>query len=211
MKIFLLEDDYSLNDTIKEMLEKDGFVVDSFYNGEKAFENILQDYNLYILDINVPNIDGITILEKIKSINANSKVIIISANIDIEKITQAYEKDCDDYIKKPFDLLEFRLKVRKITNHFQIEQFALNIYFNMKTKSLYKNKEEVYLTKLEKNLLFLLLKNRSKKISHHQIEEFLYEGTAKTSMAIRTLVKRLRDKLPKDTIFNSLDEGYYIK
>ncbi|WP_418180101.1 response regulator transcription factor [Aliarcobacter lanthieri] len=98
-KIFLLEDDYSLNDTIKDMLEKSSFIVNSFYNGEEAFDNILGDYSLYILDINVPNIDGITILEKIKSINPNAKVIIISANIDIDKITEAYEKDCDDYIK----------------------------------------------------------------------------------------------------------------
>ncbi|MCT7556362.1 response regulator transcription factor [Aliarcobacter butzleri] len=105
-KIFLLEDDYCLNDTIKDMLNKNGFSVDAFYDGEKAFENILGEYVLYILDINVPNIDGIIILEKIKSVNSNAKVIIISANIDIDKITEAYEKDCDDYIKKPFDLQE---------------------------------------------------------------------------------------------------------
>ena len=61
-KIFLLEDDFSLNESIKEMLEESGFVVDTFYNGQKAFENILGDYALYILDINVPNIDGITLL-----------------------------------------------------------------------------------------------------------------------------------------------------
>lgn len=86
-KIFLLEDDYSLNETIKLMLDKIGFTVDSFYNGEKAFDNIIDEYALYILDINVPNIDGLTILEKIKSVNPNAKVIIISANIDIDKIT----------------------------------------------------------------------------------------------------------------------------
>lgn len=210
-KIFLLEDDFSLNETIKEMLNKSGFVVDSFYSGEKAFENILGDYALYILDINVPNIDGITILEKIKSINQNSKVIIISANIDINQITLAYEKDCDDYIKKPFDIEEFRLKIGRLTKHFEVENLASNFSFNLRTKILYENDKEIYLTKSEKNLLFLLLSNRAEKITHHQIEEFVYSGVAKTSTAIRTLIKRLRDKLPKDTILNSLDEGYYIK
>ncbi|MFA7070542.1 MAG: response regulator [Sulfurimonas sp.] len=178
-KIFLLEDDFSLNETIKEMLEKDGFKVDSFYNGEKALENILQDYALYILDINVPNIDGLFVLEKIKNTNPNSKVIIISANIDINKITQAYEKDCDDYIKKPFDLQEFRLKVRKISNSFDILKIDNELFFNMKTKVLYTKKEEISLTKLEKKLLFLLLQNKDKKVTHQNIENFVYEGVSK--------------------------------
>lgn len=210
-KIFLLEDDYSLNETIKEMLNKSGFVVDSFYNGEKAFENVLEDYVLYILDINVPNIDGITILEKIKSINPNSKVIIISANISIDKIALAYEKECDDYIKKPFDIEEFRLKIRRITKQFEIEKLTSDTYFNLRTRVLYENDEEKYLTKSEKNLLFLFLSNKGEKITHNQIEEFVYGGLARTSTAIRSLIKRLRDKLPKNTILNSLDEGYYIK
>lgn len=210
-KIFLLEDDFSLNETIKEMLNKSGFVVDSFYSGEKAFENILGDYALYILDINVPNIDGITLLEKVKSMNPSAKVIIISANIDIDKITQAYENDCEDYIKKPFDLQEFRLKIGRLTKHFEVENLASNFSFNLRTKVLYEKDKEIYLTKYEKSLLFLLLSNRAEKITHHQIEEFVYNGVSKTSVAVRTLIKRLRAKLPKDSIKNSLDEGYYIK
>lgn len=209
-KIFLLEDDFSLNETIKEMLNKSGFVVDSFYSGEKAFENILGDYALYILDINVPNIDGITLLEKVKSMNPSAKVIIISANIDIDKITQAYENDCEDYIKKPFDLQEFRLKIRKITNQYEIEKIE-NLFFNMRKRVLYENEIEINLTKSERNLLYLLINNRGEKITHNQIEEFVYNGVSKTSVAVRTLIKRLRAKLPKDSIKNSLDEGYYIK
>ena len=209
-KIFLLEDDFSLNESIKEMLEESGFVVDTFYNGQKAFENILGDYALYILDINVPNIDGITLLEKVKSMNPSAKVIMISANIDIDKITQAYENDCEDYIKKPFDLQEFRLKIRKITNQYEIEKIE-NLFFNMRKRVLYENEIEINLTKSERNLLYLLINNRGEKITHNQIEEFVYNGVSKTSVAVRTLIKRLRAKLPKDSIKNSLDEGYYIK
>ena len=209
-KIFLLEDDFSLNESIKEMLEESGFVVDTFYNGQKAFDNILGDYALYILDINVPNIDGITLLEKVKSMNPSAKVIIISANIDIDKITQAYENDCEDYIKKPFDLQEFRLKIRKITNQYEIEKIE-NLFFNMRKRVLYENEIEINLTKSERNLLYLLINNRGEKITHNQIEEFVYNGVSKTSVAVRTLIKRLRAKLPKDSIKNSLDEGYYIK
>ena len=209
-KIFLLEDDFSLNESIKEMLEESGFVVDAFYNGQKAFDNIFGNYMLYIFDINVPNVDGITLLEKVKSMNPSAKVIIISANIDIDKITQAYENDCEDYIKKPFDLQEFRLKIRKITNQYEIEKIE-NLFFNMRKRVLYENEIEINLTKSERNLLYLLLNNRGEKITHNQIEEFVYNGVSKTSVAVRTLIKRLRAKLPKDSIKNSLDEGYYIK
>ena len=209
-KIFLLEDDFSLNESIKEMLEESGFVVDAFYNGQKAFDNIFGNYMLYIFDINVPNIDGITLLEKVKSMNPSAKVIIISANIDIDKITQAYENDCEDYIKKPFDLQEFRLKIRKITNQYEIEKIE-NLFFNMRKRVLYENEIEINLTKSERNLLYLLINNRGEKITHNQIEEFVYNGVSKTSVAVRTLIKRLRAKLPKDSIKNSLDEGYYIK
>ena len=209
-KIFLLEDDFSLNESIKEMLEESGFVVDAFYNGQKAFDNIFGNYMLYIFDINVPNIDGITLLEKVKSMNPSAKVIIISANIDIDKITQAYENDCEDYIKKPFDLQEFRLKIRKITNQHEIEKIE-NLFFNMRKRVLYENEIEINLTKSERNLLYLLINNRGEKITHNQIEEFVYKGVSKTSVAVRTLIKRLRAKLPKDSIKNSLDEGYYIK
>lgn len=210
MKIFLLEDDYSLNESIKEMLETENFIVDSFYEGDVAYENIIGDYELYIFDINVPNIDGITLLEKVKSMNPSAKVIIISANIDIDKITQAYENDCEDYIKKPFDLQEFRLKIRKITNQYEIEKIE-NLFFNMRKRVLYENEIEINLTKSERNLLYLLINNRGEKITHNQIEEFVYNGVSKTSVAVRTLIKRLRAKLPKDSIKNSLDEGYYIK
>ena len=209
-KIFLLEDDFSLNESIKEMLEESGFVVDAFYNGQKAFDNIFGNYMLYIFDINVPNIDGITLLEKVKSMNPSAKVIMISANIDIDKITQAYENDCEDYIKKPFDLQEFRLKIRKITNQYEIEKIE-NLFFNMRKRVLYENEIEINLTKSERNLLYLLINNRGEKITHNQIEEFVYNGVSKTSVAVRTLIKRLRAKLPKDSIKNSLDEGYYIK
>ncbi|MDN5052667.1 response regulator, partial [Aliarcobacter butzleri] len=179
-KIFLLEDDYCLNDTIKDMLNKNGFSVDAFYDGEKAFENILGEYVLYILDINVPNIDGIIILEKIKSVNSNAKVIIISANIDIDKITEAYEKDCDDYIKKPFDLQEFRLKIRKITNKFEIEKID-NLSFCMREKVLSDGDTEILLTKLEKKLLFLLLTQ----LSHLKPSSFPVTSLNRSIMAVK--------------------------
>ena len=211
MKIFLLEDDYSLNEAIKEIIQLENHIVDNFYDGDVAFNNISNDYDLYILDINIPNINGLEILKQIKQINLKTKVIIISANINIDLIREAYTLGCDDYIKKPFNIEELLFKINRNEKKDTIIYLDINITFNTISKELIINNKTVELTKNEKNLLFLLVDNLNNKISYEQIENFVYEGTSKTSDAIRSLVKRLRKKLPKDLISNSLDEGYYIK
>ncbi|MDY3199359.1 MAG: response regulator transcription factor [Arcobacter sp.] len=211
MKIFLLEDDYSLNESIKEMLEAENFIVDSFYDGNIAYDNIVDNYVLYIFDVNVPNVDGIYLLEHIKTINPNAKVLIISANINIDKIKEAYIKGCDDYIKKPFDIQELLLKIDKYTQKSQQIYLDKELVFDLKNKKLFYENLEISLTKNEKNLLFLLIENKGTNISYSQIEDFVYDRVSKSSDAIRSLVKRLRRKLPKDMILNSLEEGYFIK
>ena len=211
MKIFLLEDDYSLNEAIKEIVELESYIVDCFYDGEIAFNSISNDYDLYILDINVPNINGLEILEKIKKMNFNSRVMIISANLNISLIKKAYVLGCDDYLKKPFDLEEIILKINRYANKPKNINLTEDIYFNISDKVLYYKNKKIELTKNERNLLYLLIKNIGKTISYLQIEDFVYDGESKSSDAIRSLVKRVRKKLPEDLILNSLDEGYYIR
>ena len=212
MKIFLLEDDYSLNEAIKEILELENHNVDNFYDGEIAFDNILNNtYDLYILDVNVPNIDGLEVLEKIKSISLNLNVIIISANINIELIKKAYSLGCDDYLKKPFDLEELVLKLARYEKRNKCIALTKEIHFNTFNKELYLKNEKIILTRNEKNLLYLLIKDMGTTISYSQIEDFVYEGKSKSSDSIRSLIKRLRKKLPENILLNSLEEGYYIK
>jgi DNA-binding response OmpR family regulator len=211
MKIFLLEDDYSLNETIKEMLEMNNHKINSFYDGEVAYENIFNNYDLYILDINIPSLNGLEILKSIKNISTKTKVIMISANINIETIKEAYTLGCDDYLKKPFDVEELILKVEKLDKKDTEIFLDENIYFSPITSELYIDSQKVELTKREKDLLVLLLENRGKTISYENIENFVYQGESKSSDAIRSLLKRLRKKLPKDLIQNSIEEGYFIK
>ncbi|AXK48082.1 DNA-binding response regulator [Aliarcobacter trophiarum LMG 25534] len=211
MKIFLLEDDFALNDSIKDMLEFEGFEVDSFYDGQVALENISKDYELYILDIFVPNLNGILLLEKIKLANKDSVVFIMSANIDISTIKEAYNKGCDDYLKKPFNIQELLFKLKKFNKNSDIFRFDDDILFDMKSKKIIHNNKEIELTKNERNFLHLLICNQGKCVNYSLIENVVYDGDFKTLDAIRSLIKRLRKKLPKEIIFNNLEEGYYIK
>lgn len=210
MKIFLLEDDYSLNEAIKEIIELENHCVDNFYEGDVAFNNISNNYDLYILDINTPNIDGLELLKAIKSTNLKTKVIMISANINIELMKKAYDLGCDDYLKKPFNLEELIFKINRYEQKNKIIYLDKDITFNLSKKELIINNQIIDLTKNEKNLLTLLIENKGIKVSHEQIENFVYDGVSKSSDAIRSLVKRLRKKLTKELICNSLEEGYYI-
>ncbi|MBP7783629.1 MAG: response regulator transcription factor [Aliarcobacter sp.] len=211
MKIFLLEDDYSLNEAIKEIIQLENHIVDNFYDGDVAFNNISNDYDLYILDINIPNMNGLEVLKNIKNKNPKTKVLIISANINIDLIREAYILGCDDYIKKPFDLEELIFKINRYEKKNKLIYLDKNIAFNLLNKELIIDGGIFELTKNERNFLFLLVENLGKKVSYEQIENFVYQGESKSSNAIRSLIKRIRKKLPKELIFNSLEEGYFIK
>ncbi len=214
MKIFILEDDFVLNQSIKESLELEGYSVDSFYDGEEALNNILNPYDLYILDINVPFTKGTEILEYIKENNINSKVLMISSILDINKIKESYKKGCYDYLKKPFDVCELILKVNSFLNlddNLSKVILSKNVYFSLKTSELYIDDKICKLTKNEECLLELLVKNTNQVLSIDQIKDYIYGNEAKSYEAIRSMIKRLRKKLPEGILQNNYEKGYFIK
>ncbi|MDX4025615.1 response regulator transcription factor [Aliarcobacter skirrowii] len=211
MRVFLLEDDFSLNESIKDMLESESFLVDCFYDGKVALDSINSNYDLFILDIFVPNLNGIELMYRIKKENSNSIVFIMSANIDISTIEEAYKKGCDDYIKKPFNIQELLFKLKKYNKSGELFKLEDELFFDLKLKKLTYKNIDIELTKKEKQFLNLLVDNRGSIVNYSLIEDIVYDGEYKTIDAIRSLVKRLRKKLPKDIIFTNLDQGYYIK
>lgn len=148
MKILVLEDNERLLKLISTSLEKEGFIVDCFDNGDEALEALENGYKCFILDINVPSIDGITILEYIRMNHKDVPVLIISSNHDLEKIEKSYKMGCDDYIKKPFYIFELIQKVTKLcsptSNKFLLTDECL---YDIKEHKLYINGDEVELTK----------------------------------------------------------------
>ncbi|QDF28134.1 response regulator transcription factor [Halarcobacter anaerophilus] len=212
MKIFLLEDDYSLNTAIKESLELENHNVESFYDGLQALDSLSSLYDLYILDINTPTLEGISLIESIKRISKKIKVIMISAIIDIDKIRESYNKGCDDYLKKPFDIEELLLKIKKYDlerSETNIE-LSKNIHYSLIDKKFYINNKNVHLTKNEQAFLHLLILNKNSIVTNSQIEDYVYEGESKTSVAIRSMVKRLRKKLSNNIIETVNQEGFII-
>ena len=200
MNILLLEDDTALNRAIKKVLELDkNNSVESFFDGQDVLNTLNHSYDLYVMDVNVPNINGLDLLRVIHEKNNLAKVIIISANADLNTLQEAYALGCVDYLKKPFHLDELRIKIDKLK--IPRKHLASNIKL--------KNNDDV-LTKKERTLLNLLLENQEAVVTYELIEEHVYQDKTMTMDGLRALVRRLRSKLVDDVIKNVLDEGYSV-
>ncbi len=212
MKILLLEDNKRLNETIVKRLEVKGFIVDSFIDGQEAYDSIDNGYTCFVLDINVPTLDGTQILKKIREFNMDTPVIIISSTVELDVIKQSYNYGCNDYIKKPFFIDELEIKIEKLCNldHDLIE-ITKSYIFNFKESILEVDGKQEHLSRKERLLLNLLLTHRGKVISFDSIQAIVWEGNFASIDSIRSLVRRVRKKIPFDCIDTAVDVGYLFK
>ncbi|MDR2099303.1 MAG: response regulator transcription factor [Campylobacteraceae bacterium] len=213
MKILVLEDNERLANLIKVTLEQEGFKADVFYDGDEALNAINNGYHCYVLDINVPSIDGISILDTIRLYHKNTPVIIISSNHELENIQKAYEIGADDYLKKPFFNYELVQKIKKFcrSSAASVINLAGGYVFNCENSRLYDNEgNEIPLAKKEILFFELFVKNRQRIVTFPEMEEYIWEGEETSIMNIRALVKRLRKKLPENAIKIVKEIGYAI-
>lgn len=216
MKIFLLEDDYSLNRLICKALEDRGFFVTNLENGYDAMNHVLNNqYDLYILDINVPGFSGHDILEQIRKRDKTLPVIIVSAQLDIDNISKAYELGCNDYLKKPFELEELILHIKYhiksiLKNNIDedIIELGAGFKFNSKDQNLYKHEHEITLTQKEKLLLTLFINNMGKTVTSEMIHEYVWDNKPMESVSMRSMIHKLQKKLKNGMIANIRGVGY---
>ena len=212
MKILLLEDNIKLNNTITKRLKIRNYKIDTFVDGSDAYNAIENNYACFILDINVPKVNGIKILKRIREYYKDAPVIIISASVELELIKKSYDFGCDDYIKKPFFIDELEIKIEQLCNiKTELLQFDDTSYFNLQNSTISINKKEVRLTKKEKLLMYLLLSNKNKVVTYQAIENDVWEGNTVTSESIRNLIARVRKILNNKYIETIVDIGYIFK
>lgn len=212
MKILLLEDNQKLNETITKRLKMKGYNLLSFTDGARAYEAVSDGFSCFILDINVPNIDGIKILKKIREYYPTLPVIIISASVELDVIKQAYDLGCNDFLKKPFFIDELEIKIEKLCKIQNDEIcFDENCYFDFKSSVIKMKNKEIRLTKKEKLLMNLFLTKKNQVISYESIESYVWEGNFASLESIRSLIRRLRKVIDKDYIQTVVDTGYIFK
>jgi two-component system, OmpR family, response regulator len=219
-KIFLLEDDMNLNETICEFLEEKGFEVQSSYDGEDAYEKIYENsYDIFLLDVNVPGINGFELLKDLRKKGDKTPAIYLTSLNSVTDLSVGYESGCDDYIRKPFALKELLLRVQTLLKrefyHATSDKIHIltNVYYDSGSNELFKDGKSVQLQNKEAKLLKLFLKNRGEIISHDVILDTLwdYEEVASDD-ALRTYIKNLRKIVGKESIVSVKKLGYkFIK
>lgn len=209
MKILLLEDNKTLNETIKLKFERSGHKVYSYLDGQEALNNITHGFSCFILDVNVPNVDGIKILKKIREYYDEVPVIIISATVELNIIRECYDFGCNDYLKKPFFIEELEIKVKNICKITKKDiYFDENYFFNFKESKLRNNEKQIKLNQKENLLMNLFLMNQNKIVTYDNIQNYVWEGEYTSLDSIRTLITRLRKKLSKNYIQVFSNRGY---
>ncbi|MDD2895056.1 MAG: response regulator transcription factor [Aliarcobacter sp.] len=211
MKIFLLEDNKTLNEAIKLKFELKGYKVCSYICGREAYNNITNGFSCFLLDIHVPNVDGINILKKIREYYDTVPVIIISSTVELDIIKKSYSFGCNDYLKKPFFIDELEIKVDKLCNIPNNEVvFNDNCSFNFNESFISIDGDKKILTEKENLLVNLFLLNKNKLVSYESIQNYVWKGEYASIDAIRTLIRRLRKKLDNSTIKSFSNRGYIL-
>jgi len=212
MKIMLLEDDVALNGTICEVLKTiERCDVDTYYDGESAAKSLNNIYDLYIIDLNVPNLNGIDFLKLLKAHDINTPALIISADTDIQTITQAYNIGCNDFLKKPFYVEELLFKVKQYVKDFHTVDLGDGLRYDLYKRVLNQGDKELHMTKKEKDLLHLLILNQGEIVSNDMIQSFVYNNEYVSNDSQRALIKRVRKIIGKDKIVNITSQGYKIE
>jgi DNA-binding response OmpR family regulator len=217
MRILLIEDNVRLASGLKTILTKDGYAVDIIHDGQDAI-NILdyQEYDLLLLDLGLPGIDGIEILKKIRKNNTNIPVIIISARHKLDQRVLGLETGADDYISKPFDIQEVVARVHALLRRSQQKgQVTIklgDITFNTTTRELNQDGIRIHLSKRELSVFEYLISQVNVVLSKENISEHVGNFDDEfTSHAIETYISRLRKKLGKNVNIKTFSGlGYMI-
>jgi len=215
-KILLLEDDANLNDTVTEFLEEEGYEVVSVYDGYEAEEKLYESkYDLLLLDINVPGIDGLELLKESREKGVVAPAVFITSMDSVDDLERGFRSGCDDYIRKPFALRELKIRVETLLKrgffHEAKELIEIddNIFYDSKNGELVIDGNTVSLGNKESRLLKLFVKKEGEVLAHERIYEHLWDYNEEPSdTALRTYIKNLRKIIGKDRIVSIKKQGY---
>jgi DNA-binding response OmpR family regulator len=223
--ILYVEDDVLFTPKIKYILEKSFKSVLIASNGEEALELFkINKIDLIISDINMPKMDGLTFLKKLRELHNDIPFIFLTARQEANTIIDAIQFDISNYILKPIDLKNFLSIVDKSVKksykkYIEIEkkyiiEIDTEFFWNQKTKTLSKNNLPIKLTKKELLLLELLLNCNNKVYSISEIACYLWDedsGENDYVANLKNIISRLRNKIPEINIENVYGLGYMIK
>lgn len=211
--LLIAEDDpiaiIPLSNTLKRYFQ----TVYTASDGNEAYRYFLDNpIDLILTDMRMPNRDGIALIQMVRTIKPHIPIIIMSAFQDSETLRKAIPLHVIDYLIKPIqidEILELSLK-SLTTQPMEAIQLKNNIIVDISRKTVYKEDQFISLTKKEFELLQLLIENPHSILSKEQIENVLWNGHIISDSSVKTLLKKLRDKIGDDSIITVKNLGYKI-
>ncbi|AQZ52854.1 MAG: DNA-binding response regulator [Martelella sp.] len=217
MRILLIEDDENLNRQLAQMLRDSDYVVDCAYDGEEGhFLGETEPYDAVILDIGLPQMDGVTVLDKWRQAGRNMPVLILTARDRWSDKVAGIDAGADDYVTKPFHIEEvmarIRALIRRAAGHAAATITCGPIELDVKASKATLDGEILRLTSHEYRLLSYLMHHQGEVVSRTELTEHLYDQDFdRDSNTIEVFVGRLRKKIGADWIETVRGLGYRMQ
>ncbi len=216
MRILVAEDDTTLSQQIKDALINEGRAVDTVANGEEAlFLGSTEPYDLVVLDIGLPERDGISILKEWRKSEVTTPVLILTARDGWSERVDGLDAGADDYMTKPFHMPELSARIRAMLRRQAGQPNPVfqrgPVVFDSRNNQVLNNGMPVSLTAQELAVLSYLFHNAGRMVTRTELSEHIYEyDEDRDSNTIAVFVNRLRKKLGQDLISSARGQGYKI-
>lgn len=223
-KILIVDDEPLIVKGLKFSLEQEGYEIDVAYDGEEALQKVNEgDFNLVLLDLMLPKIDGISVCQQIRETKSIPIIMITAKGEDMDKIL-GLEYGADDYMVKPFNILEVKARIKSLFRRIESlvpdstnnEIVVKGMVVNLDNRSVQVNDKDINLTAKEFDLLHLFIVNKGKVFSREQLLDTVwkydYMGELRT---VDVHIRRLREKIEPDSaqpeyILTKWGFGYYF-
>lgn len=221
MRILVVEDEKDLNKVIVKELEGNHYVVDACYDGEAALDFIsFAEYDVIVLDIMMPKLDGISVLKTIRDKKDKTPVLILSAKDQLEDRIKGLDSGADDYLVKPFALDELLARIRVLirrNSHEITDTLAIsNLKMDCNARTVFRDSTEIKLSSKEFSILEYMLRNQGTVLTRDKIEQHIwnydYEGGSNVvDVYIRYLRKKIDETYEPKLIHTLRGTGYVLR
>ena len=204
MRLLLIEDEPTLRESVAKKLRRSGYEMDDCGDGETALELLAAErYDLVLLDLNLPKVNGMTVLRTLRKTDLETPVLILSARSEISDKVEGLDAGANDYLAKPFHLADVCLRCGRLT-------------FDTKSRLAMADGQPIPLTRKESGVLEYLLLHQGRPVSQEELIEHVWDSSVDAfSNSIRVhisaLRKKLRTALGYDPIRNRIGEGYELE
>jgi two component response regulator len=220
MRVLVVEDDLDLLNLLEEGLSTYGYAVDKAVNGEEAIEMAyIENYDIIILDINLPKKDGFEVLDEVRKFNQEVNIIMLTARSDIDDRVKGLDFGANDYMVKPFDLKELDARMRALLRRKSITESTIleagNMKFDTMTREAFVSDQKLNLTQKETGILEYLFLNKERFVSSEELIDHVWDSNADSfSNSVRVHMSSLRKKIKElsgeNKIQNVIGKGYRI-